>query len=99
MDVADHPNLYKNDWKTPFRTSDYNIQKIEKKWRDDDPEQAENYITKVPIWELDHPVKGKYDRLALTEAQPPLKSQVLFKDVKDLTGKEMKDQLWKVWDN
>lgn len=25
LDWADHPNLYKNDWKTPFRQSEYNI--------------------------------------------------------------------------
>jgi len=25
LDVDDHPNLYKNNWKTPFRQSDYNI--------------------------------------------------------------------------
>jgi hypothetical protein len=37
MDVADHPNLYKNDWKTPFRTSDYNIRNIEVALRDEDP--------------------------------------------------------------
>ena len=36
LDVADHPNLYKNDWKTPFRNSDYNIQKVEWSYDDDD---------------------------------------------------------------
>jgi hypothetical protein len=25
LDVDDHPNLYKNNWKTPFRQSDYNV--------------------------------------------------------------------------
>ena len=34
LDVADHPNLYKNDWKVPFRNSDYNIAKVE--WAEDD---------------------------------------------------------------
>jgi hypothetical protein len=24
-DVEDYPHLYKNDWKTPFRQSEYNI--------------------------------------------------------------------------
>jgi len=37
LDQDDHPNLYKNDWKTPFRQSDYNIQKIELIYDDDDP--------------------------------------------------------------
>lgn len=37
LDHLDHPNLYKNDWKTPFRQSDYNIQKIELVYDDEDP--------------------------------------------------------------
>jgi len=37
LDETDHPNLYKNDWKTPFRTSEYNIRPIEQTLRDDDP--------------------------------------------------------------
>ena len=29
LDEEDHFNLYKNDWKEPFRTSEYNITRIE----------------------------------------------------------------------
>lgn len=28
-DKEDHFNLYKNDWKTPFRMSEYNVRDIE----------------------------------------------------------------------
>ena len=100
MDVADHPNLYKNDWKVPFRTSDYNIQKIEVAYRDDDPEQAENYISKLPELDASHPVRGKYDQALLNEAIPPVKQSVLFEEYQDnLTGEEMRDQLWSVWES
>jgi len=34
LDVKDHPNLYKNDWKVPYRNSDYYISKVE--WAEDD---------------------------------------------------------------
>ena len=95
MDVQDHPNLYKNDWKVPFRTSDYNIQKIEVAYRDDDPEQAENYISQLPVLDASHPIRGKYDQALLNEAIPPVKQSVLFEEHLDnLTGEEMRDQLW-----
>lgn len=99
MDVTDHFNLYKNDWKTPYRTSDYNVQKIEVSYRDDDPEQAENCISKIPTWDVDHPTHGPYDQIMVNEFQPKIKSEVLFGDVEDLTGPEMRDALWEVWDN
>lgn len=31
LDENDHPHLYKKHWKTPYRESNYNIQKKEKK--------------------------------------------------------------------
>mmetsp|Transcript_13204 Transcript_13204/g.22399 ORF Transcript_13204/g.22399 Transcript_13204/m.22399 type:complete len:94 (+) Transcript_13204:20-301(+) len=37
LDSASHPHLFKKDWKAPFRTSEYNIQKIEKVEAWDDP--------------------------------------------------------------
>jgi len=61
LGVEDHPNLYKNDWKTPFRMSDYNISKIEQTTRDDDPASAENCHSYVPTFDPSHPMKGKYD--------------------------------------
>jgi hypothetical protein len=30
-------------------------------YRDDDPEQAENYISKLPVLDASHPIRGKYD--------------------------------------
>jgi hypothetical protein len=62
MDEIDHPNLYKNDWKTPFRQSEFNIQKIEMKFADDDPGMAENIIgSAAPQFDGSHPRSGKYD--------------------------------------
>ena len=55
MDEHDHPNLYKNDWKTPFRHSDYNTTKIEMKYDDEDPRQAENFISKLPSFDESNP--------------------------------------------
>ena len=54
MDEHDHPNLYKNDWKVPFRHSDYNTTKVEMTYDDEDPRQAENYITKLPQFNPDN---------------------------------------------
>lgn len=39
----DHWHLYKDDWKTPFRVSKYNIQPIEVTYEDDDPRENESY--------------------------------------------------------
>ena len=61
-------NTCVGDWKVPFRSSDYNIQKIEMAYRDDDPEQAENYITKIPELDASHPVRGHYDQALMEEA-------------------------------
>ena len=33
----DHPHMYKDDWREPYRTSDYNIRPIELKYTNDDP--------------------------------------------------------------
>ena len=68
MDEEDHPNLYKNDWKVPFRTSDYNIRPIELQYRDDDPRQAQSYVSGIPKYDTTHPIKGKYDQTLLNEA-------------------------------
>ena len=43
---VDHPNLYKKHWKTPFRDSQYNIQRKEKKITDD--EECEIYASEFP---------------------------------------------------
>ena len=37
LSETDHFNLYKNDWKEPFRTSEYNTTQIEKSLDDLDP--------------------------------------------------------------
>ena len=59
LEESDHPNLYKNDWKTPFRHSDYNISKVEIRLRDDDPAQAENYVNRYANFEEGHHMHGR----------------------------------------
>ena len=60
LDELDHPNLYKNDWKTPFRTSEYNISKIEQVYDDEDPRQATSYVSFKPTLDPNGK-RGKYD--------------------------------------
>lgn len=37
LDKDSHPHMYKLDWKTPFRVSEYNIRTQELRYDDDDP--------------------------------------------------------------
>ena len=96
FDVEDHPNLYKNDWKTPFRQSDYNIAKIEFTYSDDDPRQARNYVAYIPEFDGEGKRK-KYDKAMLLEQQPPIKSKVLYGDL-DLKSDEARNLLWADFD-
>jgi hypothetical protein len=70
LDYEDHPNLYKQDWKTPFRMSEYNISKDE--WAEawDDPAVAERYISRLPYLNAESRRSGKYDKLLLEGQQP-----------------------------
>ena len=57
----DHFNLYKEDWKTPFRMSEFNIQKIESTLDDEDPRSNMTYHNPRPP-KLDPTGKrGHYD--------------------------------------
>lgn len=88
MDETDHPNLYKNDWRTPFRHSEHNIRKIEQTLRDDDPAQAENYISRFPEFPEGHHRHGQDTDIVMSakEALPEVGTD------------EMKDELFKVFD-
>lgn len=60
----DHFNLYKEDWKTPFRQSQFNIQKVESVLDDEDPLASMNYINpKRPQFDTTGP-RGHYDAKA-----------------------------------
>ena len=48
LDEIDHPNLYDNDWKLPYRNSVHNIRPIELKYEDEDPRMNVNYISDKP---------------------------------------------------
>ena len=56
-----HRHRYKLDWKTPFRTSEYNVRMIELRYDDDDPRLAVNYHAKIPQLDGSHPRFGPCD--------------------------------------
>ena len=91
MDPSDHFNLYKDDWKRPFRQSEYNIRPIELKYADDDPRQAQSYISRYPNLDGKHPREGKYDQAILNEAQPGHNSEVLYENA---SLEDMNKELW-----
>lgn len=97
LDVADHPNLYKNDWKVPFRNSEYNIAKIERTLEDMDPLQAENTISKFVDLDPNHKLAGPYDQLMLEQMVPKKKQSVHLEDLDEV--EDMKDELWGVFDS
>jgi hypothetical protein len=87
LDVEDHPNLYKNDWKTPFRMSEYNIQKQEWSERWDDPAVAERLISKMPYFNPEDRLSGKYDKIALLQQQPSRNNhKEIYSESVDLFG-------------
>jgi hypothetical protein len=67
LDEIDHPNLYDNDWKLPYRNSVHNIRPIEISYEDEDPRMNINYIADKPTWDASHPYQGKYDQLMLNQ--------------------------------
>jgi hypothetical protein len=93
LNEEDHPNLYKNDWKTPFRQSEYNTTKIEVKLDDEDERQAKNYISGYPSLNPNGK-RGDYDQNILNEAIPRGGQEVLFEG-KDLSSEEMRNEIWK----
>ena len=61
LDEMDHPNLYDNDWKLPYRNSVHNVRKVELVYEDNDPRMNMNYVPKKPTWDASHPIRGPYD--------------------------------------
>ena len=89
LEEHDHPNLFKNDWKTPFRHSEFNIQPIERTYWDDDAEQAEHFISKMPEEHPDFPRWGRDDSYI----------KDMDKDLPDVGSDEMKNELWAAFGN
>lgn len=85
--------MYKLDWKTPFRVSEYNVRSIELRYDDDDPRSATNYVAAIPEFDGSHKRFGKYDQQTLNDAQPELKSQVIHPELA-MGSEELKDELW-----
>jgi len=93
LDEADHPNLYDNDWKLPYRNSIHNIRKIELVYEDDDPRMNVNYISAKPTWDPSDPVRGPYDQLILNQATADDSKHHVNHDGLDLAGDEAREQL------
>jgi len=84
--------LFKKHWKTPYRESNYNIQKKEKRITDD--ENVQLYVSAVP--ELnpgDH-----YDQLILREQLPNMTNKQLMFDQENMTMEERSEELWKAFE-
>ena len=93
LDESDHPNLYKNDWKTPFRNSEYNIARIETKYDDDDPRQATSYISAKPSFDTTGK-RGHYDQNILNQQQPSSDYHHVLYENFDPESEEMIGELW-----
>lgn len=97
LDITDHPNLYKNDWKTPFRHSDYNVKRIEVVEDDFHPETADNWNNVEPTYNLDNPRNAKYDQVLLNESLPEKRHALLYENL-DIESDEMRAEMWKTFE-
>ena len=93
LDTTDRAHMYKLDWKTPFRVSDYNVRSIELSYDDDDPRSAINYSSSIPQFDGTHKRFGKYDQEILDSATPPVKSGLIHEELPP-GSVELKDELW-----
>jgi len=84
----------------PFRTSQFNIQKTEFKYHDDDPREAMTYVSDIPKLDAKRARHGSYDQAILDEATPILKENAkhnLYEG--DIHGEEVRNELWASFDN
>ena len=77
LDNVDHRHMYKLDWKTPFRQSDYNVRSIELRYDDDDPRQATNYVAQIPSFDASKTRYAGYEQAVLDAAIPEVKSGLI----------------------
>ena len=95
MDETDKFNLYKADWKMPFRTSQFNIQKTELRYHDDDPKEAMTYISHENKLDGSRARHGQYDQAILNEAEPFLKENAqIGLHSGDVHGDDLRNELW-----
>ncbi len=60
-DYHDHPNLFKKNWKLPYRDSPYNIRPTEKLW---DPEtESEHFVSQQPTLDSSDPYDQAIERM------------------------------------
>jgi hypothetical protein len=90
LDWEDHPNLYKQHWKTPFRQSEYNISQKEKK-----VDRSKAYIGWTPELDPNNPTDAKvmmYQQLPIDHHDP------LFEKGEDMTDDAHRDILWSAFE-
>jgi len=96
FDELDKAHMYKLDWKTPFRTIEYNVRPIELVYDDDDPRMAINHVSQIPEFDDTHPRFGKYDAVALAHTAPEVKSTLMHADIEPGSD-AARDLLWDTW--
>lgn len=97
MDKMDHPNLYKEDWRTPYRVSPFNIQKVETFEDIHDPNYTTMYAGRPVTYDTEHPVRGKYDAKLLEEAEPTTTPTVAYQNMNIET--DLKAEMWKSFED
>jgi hypothetical protein len=91
----DHFNMYKSDWKTPFRNSEFNIRPIYRIWDDD---------------ELADRIHGNFDELKTLDIENPEHREVFARpnideilayeskeNCEDIHSKSIEEQKQELW--
>jgi hypothetical protein len=92
LDEVDHPHLYKKHWKTPYRESNYNIQKREKRITDD--ENVEVYASALPEFDPN----DFNDQLIMREQLPSTAGKKLMFDQENMSVEERSAELWSAFE-
>ena len=94
LDEVDHPNLYKNHWKTPYRDSHYNIQKKERPITD--LENVEVYASSTPEFSPN----DYYDELITREMLPdPRGVKPLNEGFAEQSIEDKRAELWRTFES
>lgn len=93
QDTQSYPHLFKSHWKTPYRESNYNIQKKEK--RTSPLEEFDYYVAEKP--QLD---PNDYIHAGILHDQiPDYSNYKLMNNDQDKSYEEKRDELWQVFES
>ncbi len=87
----DHPNLFKKNWKQPYRDSPYNIRPIEQRWTPDT--ETENFVSKQPTLDASDP----YDQAIARMPDISYDEHSLMFDQEDMSLEERSEELQKAF--